>query len=300
MIHDICNPRVTVVVVTYNSAQYVADTLDSVYRQDYPGDIELIVSDDGSTDDTGRICRGWIETYGNRFSTARFIRTPHNLGICGNYNFALGHVTGEWVKYIAGDDMLTPDCLSEFVAATSKSDDKFWLCRVIPFSHEGEELDRLKCVRLVNKAVSIQERILSNSWYIVEGPSLFLETQTLRNLGGFDERYPLVEDWPLAMRYVFNGFHIGVVDKPLVKYREYHQSVSKEGSPYYVRFRSCCYSALNDWRMAIARRDRKPLDWWHAYVQRRLVDLPRTGWKNKIRRYLLMGSDVKRLWQMVR
>ena len=64
-------PLVSVVVVTYNSARYVEQTLDSVLAQTYRGPIELIVSDDGSTDNTLKVCNEWIALYGNSFTRLR-------------------------------------------------------------------------------------------------------------------------------------------------------------------------------------------------------------------------------------
>ena len=51
-------PLISVIIPTYNYAMYILDAVDSVYRQDYPGDkIEIIIVDDGSTDNTEKFCR---------------------------------------------------------------------------------------------------------------------------------------------------------------------------------------------------------------------------------------------------
>ena len=59
------NPLVSVVVITYNSCKYVRETLESAKMQTYRN-IELIVTDDGSTDATVDICRKWLEANGDR------------------------------------------------------------------------------------------------------------------------------------------------------------------------------------------------------------------------------------------
>ena len=58
---------VTVVVVTYNSSKYVLETLDSIFEQTYKN-IELIITDDGSSDNTVELCREWLTHYGDRFT----------------------------------------------------------------------------------------------------------------------------------------------------------------------------------------------------------------------------------------
>ncbi|MCM1337466.1 MAG: glycosyltransferase [Candidatus Amulumruptor caecigallinarius] len=289
-------PLVTIVVVTYNSAEFVNETLASISAQDYEGPLQVIVSDDGSTDDTLAVARSWADIEVDRFSEVAVIKTPHNLGIVGNYNFALRHVKGEWVKYIAGDDRLRPDCISKFVEATKRSSDKFFICEIVPFDQNGFQKPRLRCREYFKDAdAREQESALAGIPYLIEGPTLFIHKPTLEALGGYDEKYPLVEDWPTAMKFVYNGYRIEPVDFPLVEYRE-HQSVSKEGNPRYKRFWKCWYGSVNDWRMKIAARDHRPLDWWHAYVQTRLIRWPDCGVGWNIIRKLLMLTDVKRVF----
>lgn len=287
-------PVVTIVVVTYNSGEFVGETLASVAAQDYGGPLQVIVSDDGSTDETLTIARKWADRHAGRFEEVTVIQTPHNLGIVGNYNFALKHIKGEWVKYIAGDDRLRPECIREFVNAAIQSDDKFYICAIVPFDAAGFQAPRLRCLdRFKDADCRAQERALAEISYIVEGSSFFIHTGTLRALGGYQEKYPMVEDWPVAMLFTFNGYRIGLIEKPLVEYRQY-QSVSREGNPRYKLFWDCCYLSLNDWRMKIAARDRKPLDWWHAYVQTRLIKWPERGGLWRVLRAGLMLTDLKR------
>ena len=60
-------PLVSIIVITYNSSKYVLETLESAKAQTYEN-IELIISDDGSTDDTIKICKNWLEKNQDRFN----------------------------------------------------------------------------------------------------------------------------------------------------------------------------------------------------------------------------------------
>lgn len=126
-------PLVSIVIITYNSANYVTETLESISRQTYCGPIELIVSDDCSQDNTLDICRDWMKHHGSMFVRADIIQTSHNSGICANHNNALKHVRGEWIKYIAGDDMLMPRCIERFVEETRACADCFYISGVFRF-----------------------------------------------------------------------------------------------------------------------------------------------------------------------
>ena len=65
-----CNPLVSVIIITYNSAKYVSDALESVKSQSYDK-IELIVADDGSKDETAKICEDWLIANDSRFAKAK-------------------------------------------------------------------------------------------------------------------------------------------------------------------------------------------------------------------------------------
>ena len=78
---DVNNPLVSIIVVTYNSSLYVRETLESAKRQSYRN-LELIVTDDASKDDTVKICREWIENNKNRF-----VRFEYNFIKIGVVNF---------------------------------------------------------------------------------------------------------------------------------------------------------------------------------------------------------------------
>ena len=101
---------VSVAVVTYNSSKTVVETLDSIANQTYP-DLELIVSVDCSTDNTVEICREWIEAHKERFVRTELLTVEKNTGVSANMNRGADACQGEWVKDIAGDDVLLPECI---------------------------------------------------------------------------------------------------------------------------------------------------------------------------------------------
>lgn len=101
-------PRVTVMVPTFNQAEFVAEAVDSAVRQTYPN-LDVVVADDASTDDTPGVLA--------RFSgdgRVRVVRRERNLGRAANYRRALREdATGDWVINLDGDDFFTDD---DFIA----------------------------------------------------------------------------------------------------------------------------------------------------------------------------------------
>lgn len=214
---------VTIVVVTYNSSKYVLQTLESTYRQTY-GEIELIVSDDCSTDETYSMCEDWIRTHRQRYYAAHITRTQFNGGICWNYNHALSLATGEYIKYIAGDDILENNCIERFVA-NIRNDTFLYTCSTGHLNDKTQEITSY-CTPLPNSNALAQTRKMLKNVYAIEGSSLFFETKHLRSLGGFDMRFPMLEDWPIAMRYLTSNLRISVINEQLVRWRVYDESIS--------------------------------------------------------------------------
>jgi glycosyltransferase involved in cell wall biosynthesis len=98
-------PKVSVLVTTYNHAPFVREALDSLTAQSFR-DFEVIITDDASSDGTPDLIQAWLEETG---SPARFIRNLVNRGICANRNTALSFASGEFLCSLSGDDAYEPE-----------------------------------------------------------------------------------------------------------------------------------------------------------------------------------------------
>lgn len=105
------SPRVSIVIPTYNNADYVAATMDSVLAQTYP-DVEVVVADHSSTDATPDILARYAGD-----PRVRLEVTPAGGGAERNWNRVTDLATGEYLKLVCGDDLLHPEILAEQVAA---------------------------------------------------------------------------------------------------------------------------------------------------------------------------------------
>jgi glycosyltransferase involved in cell wall biosynthesis len=106
-------PRVSVAVPVYNGARYVSRALDALLAQTFD-DFELIISDNGSTDSTERICRD----YAKRDPRVRYFRAPANNGVVWNFNrcFELTNHQSPYFTWHAADDLVAPRFLERCVA----------------------------------------------------------------------------------------------------------------------------------------------------------------------------------------
>lgn len=89
---------------------YLGHSLDSALAQTYPN-IEIIVHDDASTDATPTLLVKYHD------SRLRVIRTEHNHGMIGGWNYIVGKSCGKYLKFLASDDLLAPNCVTELVSA---------------------------------------------------------------------------------------------------------------------------------------------------------------------------------------
>jgi glycosyltransferase involved in cell wall biosynthesis len=102
-------PRVSVIIPAFNAARYIARTLDSLLAQTYP-DIEIIVIDDGSTDDTAAC----VAEYGPR---VRYAWQPNSGGCSKPRNHGIALATGELLVFIDSDDLMAPHRIASEVEA---------------------------------------------------------------------------------------------------------------------------------------------------------------------------------------
>ena len=113
------SPLVSVLVTTYNHAEYLEQALDSVLAQDST-DYELIITDDCSQDDSAAVIRAWLERTG---AVADFAVNERNLGICATRNRALARSSGRFVCSLSGDDWYEPDRVSRQASFFLDQDD---------------------------------------------------------------------------------------------------------------------------------------------------------------------------------
>src|SRR5687768_11755331 len=101
---------VSVGMPVFNGERFIEAALDSVLAQNY-GDLEVVISDNASTDDTEEICR----SYAAKDDRVRYFRNRINYGIAFNFNNVFRLSSGRYFKWAASDDVCAPDFLSRCV-----------------------------------------------------------------------------------------------------------------------------------------------------------------------------------------
>ena len=101
-------PKVSVCVPVYNNADTIVETLECVLNQTYK-DIELIVVDDNSSDDSLKVIKEFEKK--TKDDRLRIFHNDNNLGMAGNWNYCLSLCKGEYLRLLCGDDLIDGDLI---------------------------------------------------------------------------------------------------------------------------------------------------------------------------------------------
>lgn len=224
---------VSVCVITYNSSKTIIETLESIFAQTYPN-IELVISDDCSTDETVPKCKEWLNKFGSRFAKTILVERSENGGLPKNLNSGIRASSGEWIKTIAGDDILLPNCIQDNVDFVSKTPEAQIVFSKLQYFTvvDGKNVlmdsfrpeDRHKYIYSLS-AEKQHEIMMEN--FDISWTTLFA-SRALALDNPYPEEYPYFEDYPQALRLTGKGIKFYYFDKLTVLYR---RSVSLAHAP---------------------------------------------------------------------
>ena len=234
------NPLVSICVITYNSSEFIIETLESVKKQTYQN-IELIVSDDCSTDDTVVICQSWIKKNVDRFISVSLLTTPVNTGISINCNRAYKAASGEWIKGLAGDDCLHLYCIEYYMdfiknhpEATIGYSKMDRYANTFSTGNFLDVVDNFPTALIQTDSTSIRQYCAIALGRSVPAPTVIISKLLWEEIGGFNEEMRMCEDWPMWLHVVLSGKCFFYLDSSTVKYRVYRDSVSGKFSVGYL------------------------------------------------------------------
>ena len=222
------NAVVSVVVVSYHSADTILETLDSIYNQTYPH-IELIVSDDCSADNTVAVAQKWVQTHADRFINCIIHKNPQNLGVPGNLNAGINLSTGYYIKDLAADDLLMPECIAQYVACCQENGYNNLCARVRPFymkdgsKHYAEDMPVNTAFFAKTAAEQYPDMLVEDRIF---SPAFFSTRQLLDEMGLYDTRYRFAEDYPMYLKISAAGHKLNFMDGYTVEYRQSENSLS--------------------------------------------------------------------------
>jgi glycosyltransferase involved in cell wall biosynthesis len=206
-------PEVSVIIPSYNSAKYLTDAVDSVLSQTFR-DFELLVIDDGSTDDTDAV----MSRYG---TPVRCIRQP-NLGVAAARNRGIKESRGRYVAFLDADDIWRPDKLKAQVSALLQNTGHRACCTALTVA--SANLTPLGVKRSRLRAASLEDLLLRGN--VIGVSSVMCERSLFEITGAFDPSLSQCADWDMWLRLSALTEFI-YLDLPLTVYRQHDANMSR-------------------------------------------------------------------------
>lgn len=224
-------PLASICVITYNSAKTIEETLNSAYEQTYEN-LELVISDDHSVDNTIEICNAWIEQHKNRFKRTQVITVEKNTGTNKNVNRVFKAAIGVWLKLLSGDDILMPKCVERLIDYCVENEKEVCISKVEYFGDEERILQKTITYESFYERyhlLSVKEKYNLLLYHcILPTPSMIISKELLERIGYLDESYTIYEEWPLLLTILECGVDIPYIEERLVRYRCESNSLSSK------------------------------------------------------------------------
>jgi glycosyltransferase involved in cell wall biosynthesis len=195
---DATMPLVTIGVLSYNRAQKIGRTIDSILNQNY-NNVEILISDDASTDGAVDLCRKYAE----KDPRVTFFEHEHNIGPYRNYEFLINQAHGKYFMWISDDDEIKPNIINRYVEFLENNPDyglvsgkiQYWRNGNLTFVEEG----------LCQEGESRLLRVLGYYSKVKEGAMFYglIRTRHVKNLQFVKNK--LAGDWHVVAHIAYKA-----------------------------------------------------------------------------------------------
>lgn len=198
---------VSVIIAAYKSEGTLSESIASVLNQTYPS-LELIICDDGTEGfDVSAVLRQCAS--GGRVDVV-VLHQAENVGTVRNLNAGVARATGDWILFLAADDVLAGSEVVAQLAATAASTEKHWI--LSKTSHCNSELNVIDArVRDLCEMAPFLDKQIKDAFFLLSqdcflpASGMMIRRDFLVSMGFFDEAYRLVEDWPFFIKAIVSG-----------------------------------------------------------------------------------------------
>ncbi len=205
-------PKISVLMPVFNGSPYLGEAIRSILGQSF-GDFEFLIINDGSTDDSAAIIRGFADP------RIRFIDNPVNAGLVKTLNAGLEEARGEYIARMDQDDISMPERLAVQFDYLETNRDVFLLgSPAWIIDEEGRVIKKSRIFpgREVSSVLPVQNCLVHPSIMFRANPKKL-----------YRERMLFCEDYDLYLRLLSEGMTLKNLDRPLLRYRISSHSISR-------------------------------------------------------------------------
>ena len=236
-------PRVTLALSAYNRTTYLQEALESCFKQDYD-DYEILVVDNGSTDDTGDV----LSTFSH--PRLRVLTLPENVGIAGVYNVIAREARGELIARLGDDDVNLPDRLSRSVHVFDRFPGTgIAIGNAIEIDEHGNETGYWDSMAAPRR--NFRDHLVAVGCWVVD-PTAMIRKSVLETIGEYDPTFPQCNDYDIWLRALRRHRFRHIGKDPVLLYRRHGSNFShgsKMDNELYEVERIIQKSLLGDWSL---------------------------------------------------
>jgi len=220
-------PLVTIGIPNFNYAHYIEEALNSVASQTYPN-IEMIIVDDCSTDNSVAVIENWIQNYSGTF-IINFVKNETNLGLTKSCNVILKSAKGKYFQTLDADDLLLPEKIEKQVALMEPEINAAFVYSNIEIIDENGKIINSDYLQQIgydeNKMPqgNIFEALFDFNF--VPLPSILINTEMALAAGSFDEKQQ-VQDYYMWLK-LSEKHEVLYLKEKTAYYRSHHSSMSR-------------------------------------------------------------------------
>jgi len=201
-------PQVSVIIPTYNRGWIIKEAIDSVLAQDY-AEFELIVVDDGSTDNTSEI----LDSYRNVIK----VLFQKNKGVSAARNRGIAEASGKFIAFLDSDDLWLPQKLSAQIEFFNQTPNALICQTEEVWIRNGLRVNPKKRHKKLSGMIFKPSLELC----LVSPSAVMIQRSLFDRVGEFDETLPACEDYDLWLR-ISCRFPVHLIDRPLIIKRGGH------------------------------------------------------------------------------
>jgi glycosyltransferase involved in cell wall biosynthesis len=209
-------PNISIGIPVYNQVDTIASTIESVLKQTNRP-FEVVVSENHSTDGTKEI----VESFSDKL---RIVRPPKHLTMSENWDFCVKSCKGDWVGLISGDDMLLPNYVKSMQKGIMQNLEAVFIMGGWQIVNTVENTTTNRFLLSVSNLTYPPK----TTEMLLRGPKASFAAFCFRKniylkVGGYDQRFKLIQDWILQFDLSFEGNFIKI-DDLIAKYYSYERT----------------------------------------------------------------------------
>ncbi len=199
-------PTVSIIIPTYNRGQSIGRSIESVLSQTYQ-DFEVIVVDDGSTDNTRELVAGFND------ERIRYVRHEENKGEAAARNTGIKAARCDYIAYQDSDDEWLPEKLARQIELLENASPEVGVIYTGFWKTENHKRTYVPFSWVSQKNGDIHKELLKGNF--IGSPVVLIKKECFSEVGLFDERLRNLVDWEMWLR-ISKHYHFRCVDEPLV------------------------------------------------------------------------------------